>query len=165
MPLVELTDPISGVQERYCDGGIVSNSPALIGYAEAVSHLGRPASEIEILSLGTPRANIAEPLSSLGAMQRRLSRGLLGWGLGERIISLTIDGGAMVTDTALLRIARAAGARYHRVTLSQPDGVGLDVTSSEATQTLKHLGVERARVADTQRALAPFFLNADQEAV
>jgi hypothetical protein len=164
LPLVELTDPVSGSHERYCDGGVVANSPALLGYAEAVSHLGQSPAELEILSLGTPRENLSEPLSGLKWAQRKLARGLWGWGLGERIISLTIDGGAMVSDTALLRIARAAGARYERVTLSQPAGVGLDVATTKATRTLKQLGAERARVAEVQRALAPFFIDADLEA-
>lgn len=40
LPIVEINDPISGVPERFCDGGMVTNSPALLGYAEAVSALG-----------------------------------------------------------------------------------------------------------------------------
>ena len=164
LPLVELQDPITGSYERYCDGAMVSNSPALLGYAEAVSHLGHSPADVEILSLGTPRESLAEPLSGLKWAQRKLTRGLWGWGLGERIISLTIDGGAMVTDTALLRIARATGARYRRITLSQPSGVGLDVATTQATRTLIQLGAERARVADVQRAVAPFFIDANPEA-
>ena len=35
LPLVELTHPSTGAVERYCDGGLVSNSPALLAYAEA----------------------------------------------------------------------------------------------------------------------------------
>jgi hypothetical protein len=164
LPLVELKDPTTGVHERFCDGGVVANSPALLGYAEAVSHLGQSPTTLEILSLGTPRENLAEPVSGLKRAQRKLTRGLWGWGLGERIISLTIDGGAMVSDTALLRIARAAGARYERITLAQPAGVGLDIATTEATRTLTQLGAERARGGDVQRALAPFFLDADLEA-
>jgi hypothetical protein len=164
LPLVELTDPITGAYERYCDGGVVANSPALLGYAEAVSHLGQSPSDLEILSLGTPRESLSEPHSGLTWAQRKLARGLWGWGLGKRIINLTIDGGAMVSDGALMRIARASGARYERVALSQPAGVGLDVATTQATRTLRQLGAERARVAEVQRALAPFFLDTESEA-
>lgn len=164
LPLVELTDPVTGSIERYCDGGVVANSPALLGYAEAVSHLGISPTDLEILSLGTPRENLSEPLSSLTWAQRKLARGLWGWGLGERIISLAIDGGAMVSDTALLRIAQAAGARYERISLAQPAGVGLDIATTQATRTLTQLGAEKARVAAVQRAVAPFFIDENMEA-
>lgn len=164
LPLVQLKDPINESVERFCDGGVVSNSPALLGYAEAVSHLEQLPEHVAILSLGTPRADLAERQSSLTRAQRKLRRGLLGWELGERIITLTIDGGAMVADTALKRIAEAAGARYQRVMLTQPAGVGLDVATPEATQTLLQLGADRARAAEVRAAVAPFFTDTDVEA-
>lgn len=164
LPLIELTDPVTGVKERYCDGGVVANSPALLGYAEAVSHLGIAPADLEILSLGTPREDLSEPLSSLKWSQRTLARGLWAWGLGERVISLAIDGGAMVSDTALLRIAQAAGARYARVRLAQPAGVGLDIATTIATCTLTQLGAEKARDAGVQRTVAPFFIDENMEA-
>jgi hypothetical protein len=156
-PLVELRHPDSGVMERFCDGGVVSNSPALLGYAEAVSHLAQSPQQVRILSLGTPRAELAERESSLRWGQRSLRRGLWGWGLGEKIIGLTIDGGSMVSDTALRRIAGAAGTYYVRVSLVQPQGVGLDIATPEATRTLRQLGAECGRNASLMNQIAPFF--------
>jgi uncharacterized protein len=157
LPLVELVDPKSGVRERFCDGCLVSNSPALLGYAEAVSHLGQSPRDLDILSLATPRADLAERPSALKLGERGLARGLWGWKLGERIIRLTIDGGSMVADSALKRIAEAAGAGYHRVSLDRPAGVGLDVATPEATATLRQIGAARARSAEVHNALAHFF--------
>jgi hypothetical protein len=65
----------------------------------------------------------------------------------------------MVTDTALKRIAEASGVRYVRVALSQPAGLGLDIASAEATETLHQLGADRARDAALQEQLAAFFAN------
>jgi hypothetical protein len=157
LPLIELIHPSSQITERFCDGGVVSNSPALLGYAEAVSHLGQAPQNVRILSLGTPRTNLAERESMLRWGQRSLRRGLWGWGLGEKIIGLTIDGGSMVSDTALRRIAAAAGTYYVRVSLVQPEGVGLDIATPEASRTLRQLGVERGRDATLMNQIAPFF--------
>lgn len=157
LPLVELTDPLTGATERYCDGALVSNSPALLGYAEAVSHLRQSPSNLAILSVATPRADLAERDSALTRAQRKLKRGLWGWELGERIVTLALDGGSMIADTALQRIAEAACSRYVRVLLPQPAGVALDVATPAATRALRQIGVERARDARVQRELSPFF--------
>lgn len=161
LPLVELLDPATGACERYCDGGLVANSPALLGYAEAVSHLGQKPADLEILSLGSPRLDLSEHESALSLPQKKLSRGLLGWSLGERIISLSIDGGAMVSDTALKRIAESAGARYVRVRLDQPPGVGLDIATETARKTLRQVGADCARNAAVLREVAPFFVEGE----
>ena len=158
LPLVELTDPNSGVRERYCDGGVVSNSPALLGYAEAVSHLGQRPQDIAILSIGTPRENLAERPASLSRRQRTLKRGLWGWYLGKRIISVTIDAGAMAADTALKRVAEAAGTAYVRVPMVTPPGVGLDIATPEATQSLRQLGADVGRDSRIQRDVERFFI-------
>jgi uncharacterized protein len=157
LPIVALTDPATGAVERFCDGGIVANSPALLGFAEAVSHLRQAPHDVEILSVATPRADLAERTSSLTAAQRASDRGYMGWGFGEKLIALTMDGGAMISDTALQRIANATNTRYQRVRFLQPAGLGLDVVTSEATETLRQLGVERARDSVLQSNLRPFF--------
>jgi patatin-like phospholipase/acyl hydrolase len=156
LPIVELTDPLTGAKDRFCDGGLVSNSPALLGFAEAVSYLRIPPAEISILSLGTPRTDLGEKPSSLPGFKRKLRRGLRGWDFGQRIITIALDSGSMISDTALERIARSTGGRYLRVKLSQPQGVGLDVVTAEATETLEQLGVDRARDGVTLQQLSPF---------
>jgi hypothetical protein len=160
---VELADPKSGIVERFCDGGLVSNSPALLGYAEAVYHLQEDPKNIAILSLGTPRADLAERHSDLSRAKKTDNRGLWGWDLGRRIIDLTIDGGAMASDGVLKRIAEPAGARYSRIALSQPKGVALDLVTPETTRTLLQLGADHARLAAVRHVVEPFFTNADLE--
>lgn len=161
LPIVELRDPNTRVVERYCDGGLGANSPALLGYAEAVSHLRVDPRDISLLSLATPRVDLAEPNSALSGAQRALNRGYFGWGFGDRIISLALDGASALTDTALARLSTAAGAQYARVSFKRPDGLGLDVVTPEATETLRYLGSERASTAEIRRQLAPFFSNTE----
>lgn len=157
LPMVPLSNPSNGVREVFCDGGVVANSPALLGFAEAMSHLGRPANTLAVLSLATPRADLAERPSALSRREADPARAYFGWGMGERLITLALDSGAMISDQALKRIATALGACYERVEFAQPSGVGLDVVTPEATATLRHLGVECASRADERRRLQCFF--------
>src|SRR5262249_28506662 len=145
LPLVEIEDPISGVRERFCDGGMVTNSPALLGYAEAVSTLHCRPSDVEILSVGTPRNDLAERPSALTSAQIPLDRGYKGWNYGVQIIAIVMDGGTKVNHFVLNRIAKATGARYERVDMTAPPGVGLDVASPEATLALRQLGTNCGR--------------------
>ncbi len=159
LPLVDLQHPVTKSVERFCDGGIVTNSPALMGYAEAISYLGARPQDVAVLSLGTPRQDLSEPESSLSWFKRRRRRGLAGWDLGERIITLVLDAGAAGAHHALRLIAGASGARYVRVSLVQPKGTGLDVATPEATRTLHQIGVQRARDARTVNEVRPFFVD------
>lgn len=161
LPIVELRDPNTRVIERFCDGGMGANSPALLAYAEAVSHLQCDPRAISLLSLATPRVDLSEPSSMQSRAKRALSRGYSGWGFGERIISLALDGASALTDTALARLAESAGARYARVRFKQPEGLGLDIVTPEATETLRHLGSERASSAEIRRQLKHFFLDTE----
>jgi len=157
LPIVELADPLTGAKDRFCDGGLVSNSPALLGFAEAVYDLRVPPAEIRILSLGTPRTDLGERLSALPRFKRKLRRGLRGWDFGLRIITIALDSGSMISDTALERITKSTGGEYMRVRLSQPEGLGLDVVTAEATETLEQLGIERARDGVLMKQVRPFF--------
>lgn len=158
LQIAAVKDPTTGVTNRYCDGGLVANSPALLGYAEALSHLGKKPEEIEILSLSTPRVDWAEREAALSKAQLDDKRSYKGWGFGERIISLAIDGSSMATDTALQRISAATGTRYERVFFAQPKGVGLDVVNEAATRTLIQMGAERAADGSTRARLRPLFI-------
>lgn len=91
LPTVDLKSPTTGIPERYCDGGVFANHPALIAYAEATSELGIAPCDIHILSVSTPRSDSAEHLSSTGFIRKvTLRRGLIFWG-GPKLISLLID--------------------------------------------------------------------------
>jgi hypothetical protein len=154
---VEIVDPVSGIHERFCDGGMVTNSPALLGYAEAVSTLKCSGTDVEILSLGTPRSDLAERPSALTPAQVPLDRGYEGWKYGEQIISITMDGGTKVNHFVLDRIAKATGARYERVDMTAPPGVGLDIATPAATLALRQLGTNCGRDTTTLARVAPFF--------
>jgi patatin-like phospholipase/acyl hydrolase len=157
LPIVEIEDPVSGIRERFCDGGMVTNSPALLAYAEAVSALGCRPEDIEILSLGTPRNDLAERPSALSPAQQSLDRGYAGWMFGRQILSIAMDGGAKVNHFALDRIAKASGARYERVDMTAPPGVGLDIATPDATLALRQLGTNCGRDTSTLARVAPFF--------
>ncbi len=157
LPLVEIVDPVSEIHERFCDGGVVSNSPALLGFAEALSALRCKPEEVQLLSLGTPRNDLAERPTALTPAQVSLNRGYEGWKYGERIISIAMDGGAKVNHFALDRIAKATGARYERIDMAAPPGVGLDIATPEASLALRQLGTACGRDTATLARIAPFF--------
>jgi uncharacterized protein len=157
LPLVEIVDPVSEIVERFCDGGMVTNSPALLGFAEAISALECKPEQVQLLSLGTPRSDLAERPTVLTAAQVSLNRGYAGWKYGEQIIAIAMDGGAKVNHFALDRIAKAAGARYERIDMAAPPGVGLDIATPEASLALRQLGTTCGRDTATLARIAPFF--------
>lgn len=113
--------------------------------------------DVEILSLGTPRDDLAERPCALSPAQRSLDRGYAGWKFGRQIVAIAMDGGAMVNHFALERIAKATGARYERVEMTAPLGVGLDIAAPEATTALRQLGTNCGRDMETLARVAPFF--------
>jgi len=156
-PMVDLTHPVTGVAERFCDGGVYANSPALLAYAEAVKELTVPAAEIDLLSVATPRVSLAERRA---AKQARANRGLLEWGRNGRIAQVMIDGTSAATDAALSRLTAALSAgrgRYVRVRLTATEGLEMDVATPAAAESLMQIGVEEGRRADRRNELARFF--------
>jgi patatin-like phospholipase/acyl hydrolase len=160
LPVVKLMAPATGVEERYCDGGVFANHPALLGYAEAVSHLGVNPNTIRILSLSTPRADHAERASAKGAVRQfLLSRGLISW--GSKLAGVMIDSTSMIAHETLRRmLAWPPGvndARYVRIELQKPSGVDMDVANQRATKTLRQIGSEHAYRTEIRNRLSPFF--------
>lgn len=141
-PAVPVRNPATGVAELYCDGGVVANHPALLGFAEAVSELKWPPGDIRILSLSTPRTEFGEGTSTL----HQGDRGLLRW--GNRLVSMFIESGASVADQILRRLVAALpeGQRplYERIELSNHDEIEMDCASGAATQALLHEGVNQS---------------------
>jgi hypothetical protein len=154
-PIVPLTDPVTGIREVFCDGGMVANSPALLGYTEAIYELGVQASKVSILSLQTPRSGLAEPTSAISPTKRELDRGYIAWGL--KPVRVALDGVSELSHQTLLRITSVSGAGYIRVPFSAPTGVGLDVVTAEATETLRQMGADRARDVGIRQQIEPFF--------
>jgi patatin-like phospholipase/acyl hydrolase len=156
LPVVELKPPGSSQVERFCDGGLFANTPALIGYAEAVSHLRIPPSEISILSVATPRATQAQRASATES-NKRLNRGMWAW---RRITEVMIDASSTIASSALERIVGALGnegQEYVRLTIARPPGLDLDVATANARETLVQLGTECGQDNANRRSVACFF--------
>ena len=155
-PVVELRNPTTGVLERFCDGGVFANSPAFLAYAEAVGYLRLPPSEIDILSVSSPRSSLAERKA---AQDKPVNRGLIRWG-GERIAKVMIDGTSAIADTALNRIAaqlREDRNGYFRVRLAAAEGLDMDVATAKATESLMQIGSEEAQQNERRHQLKRFF--------
>lgn len=160
LPIVAIKSPTSGAVERFCDGGLFANCPALLGYAEAVSYLKTQPEHIRILSISTPRTSLAERASAQSWLDRALlGRGLFAW--GPRLTNVMIDATSTVMHFALRLIMEAQsskGAQYERVELQRPNGVALDIATRHATETLMQIGSERAQDTLVRRSISPFFM-------
>ena len=161
LPVVKLCAPTNGIEERYCDGGVFSNHPALLGYAEAVSHIGCNPQDVRILSLSTPRASLSETATAGNAFSRfLLSRGLLVW--GSKLAGVMIDATSIIAHETLRRLTdwqSGSGARYVRISLEKPSGTGLDIATPEATMALRQVGYAQACQTECRNQLAIFFRN------
>lgn len=159
LPVVKLQSPTAECEEWYCDGGVFANHPALIGYAEAVSHLGVDPREVRILSLSTPRADLAERASARGLIDRfLLSRGLVSW--GTSLAGIMIDSTSMIAHETLRRILAwqpDAAGHYVRIELQKPAGVDMDIATRSATETLRQIGTDQAYRTDIRNRLNIFF--------
>jgi patatin-like phospholipase/acyl hydrolase len=58
---VRITNLKTNATETFCDGGVVANHPALLGYTEAVHELSAPPHAVPLLSLSTPRTDLSQP--------------------------------------------------------------------------------------------------------
>jgi uncharacterized protein len=158
-PLVKLRRPGSAASDVYCDGGVAANSPALIGFVEAVDRLRHRPETVEILSISTPREDLAERSAGHRPFDRgALNRGVVGW--GGTLLSVMLDAPAMLGDSALTALGRVQGVgpgRYERITFARPKCADLDIATRAATEALVHAGVECGTHAATRLKLQPFF--------
>jgi len=141
-PAVPIKNPANGVAELYCDGGMVANHPALLGFSEAVSDLKQPPSSLRILSLSTPRQDIGEGTGQV----RDADRGLVRW--GAKLSTIFIESGSAIADQLLRRLICALPAdmrpRYQRVEMRNRDKSPMDCASAAATEALLHEGATQA---------------------
>jgi len=155
-PMVKLERPAPQTgAEVFCDGGVVANHPAMIGFAEALGRLRTPPGDISLLSISTPRVDLSRPL----AVKGRLSRGLLGW--APSLSSAFIDSGSAMMHEALNRIVDAfpePRPRYQRLQLDNKKGLPMDLASDDARIVLTQIGTEAAAKADVRSDLRPFFV-------
>ena len=155
LPIVEISDPETGITEQFCDGGVFANHPGLLGFTEAVHHCGATPAEIKMLSLSTPRANLAEHKSAKRLMGASLNRSALAWALQWNLPSIFIDGTTAITDQALRRLVNTVpSAVYERVLFDRPHGTDMDIATREATTTLRHLGHNQASNGEMRSRMA-----------
>jgi patatin-like phospholipase/acyl hydrolase len=141
-PAVPVKNPLNGVTELYCDGGVVANHPALLGFSEAVSDMKIPPGQIRILSLSTPGEDLAEGTTTL----RNGDRGLVKW--GAKLPSMFIESGSAIADQILRRLIGAlpepARPWYERVEMRNRERLTMDCATAAATRALDHEGTTQA---------------------
>jgi predicted acylesterase/phospholipase RssA len=140
-PLVRVTNPYDQITETFCDGGVVANHPALLGFAEALSELGAKPSQIRVLSISTPRTDLGEG----AARKKALNRGVWGW--RKTLASIFIDSNSRVAHEVLRRIVVSypdPRPCYERVEMANKKVIAIDCATSEATAILRHLGISKA---------------------
>jgi hypothetical protein len=146
-PLVRVTNPVGQFTEVFCDGGVVANHPALLGFSEMISELGAKPEQVRVLSISTPRADLAEGAAS----KLSLNRGVWGW--RKTLASIFIDSNSRAAHEVLKRIvASYPNSRpcYVRVEMANKAGVAIDSVTSVATATLKHIGMTEAASNETR---------------
>jgi len=157
LPVVALTSPTTGATERFCDGGIFANHPALLAYTEAVYAIKSDPKDLRMLSISTPRSSFAEYENSFRS--RLLSRGVLGW-RGPRLASLFIESMSEISNEATRRLVEAGCGdvtAYERIVLRNPGGLDLDLANNKTTATLVSLGSSEAVQTATRAKMAKFY--------
>lgn len=160
LPLVEIVNPQDGARELFCDGGVAANHPALLGFTEAIAELGAQPKDIGVLSLGTPRLDLAKRRGSFWPPSRgllMLSRGLLLW--GGYLASTFTDSNSKLAHEILKRLVQSyppPGPRYCRVDMPNRHRLPMDLTSKNTADILVQLGAERASSNEVRDEIKPF---------
>ena len=159
LPPVPLKDPTTGAAELFCDGGVFANHPALLAYTEAVCELKVAPADVHILSVSTPRPDMALPATAVGRAEDVDNRwGGLRWMQKGKLFDVFINAAAMVADGTLERLTHCQpGAIYQRIELRKPDGLEMDVATREATETLRQMGCDLANQNKIREQVRPFF--------
>lgn len=147
-PLARIQNPANGVVEVFCDGGVVSNHPALLGYAEAVYQLGISPADIRLLSISTPRVDLSQS-------PKDLDRGLRAW--KETLPAIMLDSPAKIAHETIRRLVASCGPnqpRYERIALPNPQKIAFDCATAEATACLRQIGAGQAAQTDVRNRLA-----------
>ena len=156
-PCVEIRHPERGVMETFCDGGVAANQPGLLGFTEALHELGAAPSDIQLLSLSTPRKALGQP----GEDPPIKNKGKLGW--KDVLPSMLIDANSEISHQILRRLVESMSTPkpyYHRVTMQNPLGLAIDDTSPNAQAILKQTGHYKASESAERNSIRPFFQGA-----
>jgi hypothetical protein len=160
LPIANIKSPTSGAYEQFIDGGVYANNPTLLAFTEAIGYLKRPASEIQLLSISTPR-DLNHGVEQSRPMTRwqkfSLSRGLLSWSLG--LADIFIGSSMQVTHFAVNKVMLGLAGKlggYVRFELRSQKGLGLDIATASATETLINIGASAAADGDGRQRLQSF---------
>jgi predicted acylesterase/phospholipase RssA len=140
--------------EALVDGGLVANAPELLAIAYARKRLAVDLRDLFVLGIGT--AGLKPSFVRAG----RAGRGILRWLLsgGRGIVDLTLNA---QEDLCRRLSAELMGDRYVYVdaipSADEATYLGLDITSREATRTLKKLAQRVAKAQCGQSAFRAFF--------
>lgn len=158
LPAVEVPVNNSSSPEVFCDGGLVANHPALVGYVEALSVLKVAPRNLRLLSVSTPRPDLAEANDSVYHPRRwMLHRGLTTWGV--RPIDIMLNAGGDLTHQLIQRLFESQGIpeHYERVNFEKPACSDMDIADKASTTALEAKGRQKGEDGDVRRRLAQFF--------
>ncbi|HEY0845011.1 MAG TPA: CBASS cGAMP-activated phospholipase [Noviherbaspirillum sp.] len=130
-------------EEVFADGGVYATAPDHIALHEAEHFIGVDRSTVRMLSIGTatagyvPADGVSEDASAVG------------W-LSEGRLVLTLI--SVQQQHVKSMMEDCLGDRYLRLDAAWPEGsgLGLDVATADATDTLQRLARQTMRVADTK---------------
>jgi patatin-like phospholipase/acyl hydrolase len=130
----------------FVDGGVWANNPVLAGVVEAVSFLGMPLEQIDVLSIGTTSApfNIA----------KNRNAGIVKWNVG--MINLMFEGQA---EAALKQAKLLLNDRVFRIdVVTKPGEFSLDDAEPDKIDWLINLGRgEAVKKANLDTVVSRFF--------
>lgn len=157
LPVVAVRDPVSGVNELYCDGGVCANNPALLAYTEAMCELR--VDHVRILSISTPRTDMATRAWVLDHSNANSPNwGYVGWLTAGKLAEVFTNAAPMLAHETLRRLVRLApGAAYERIEFENRDHIPMDLATPAATATLRQLGIDRASQNSVRDQVRSFF--------
>jgi hypothetical protein len=146
----------------FADGGLVANSPGLLGLHEAEHVLGVMPTTVRVLAIGTMTLGATVPGSA------SLKRGILGW--GAKVFDLVISAQEYAVHAML---GHKLQSNYYRIDddatpQQSKDIASLDLVSAGAVNVLKERGSQAAkrvvgdpafRVFMSHKAASPTFFH------
>ena len=132
---------------KFVDGGVWANSPVMVALVEAVSFLGIPLGEIDILSLGTT----TEPFS----LARNEKASALKWNIG--LVNLMFEAQA---EAAQAQAKLLLNGRVHRVNfIASANRFSLDNAGEKAIGDLTNLGSTEVEKKEHSEVILQRFVN------
>lgn len=146
--------PVHQIQNtRYVDGGLVANSPVLMGVHEAIYRLHHNPENIHALSVGTMSTEF-----TLSHKKNRFGGYLFSWAFGKNLIKLTMSANEIMHSFMARHIL---GDKFIEINeKSKPEQASildLDNASPEAIEMLSSSGHSSAASASGQNTVKKMF--------